>query len=436
MAPENLFLGSNVVQLVYVEVTPLTFASSQHVHLTSSVTCSTTKHVLQRLSLESSLASDKSKKTLVLEWARNDPVLYDVGKGAKTAARGNSIHHTSTIEQGYLKVQKASDERPHAGISEFAILSTTQKQDLIVPIMYLPSEDPTEFNALPCCVKAYGRRTNRSKLISQSEVAITDSTLVHVLPVHLARSYRPSHLQDDCGVGISESGSHARVHFLQALTGEIAAEVSQELNEDVLKNHNPETVTMLTQRMSRLLSEPILIGSTYDAFSKRRVRQTRRGLIRGMIDEFYEVPAVHASHFVGEERHMSFSLAETRHHMDPLKWEPSIIVHSPNNADGKTLLVQAIAASQLKPYNPTVHLIRGSALVARFGIQSDVAIESIVHRIIFNAAVSDRGQRSVCIILDQLDAMLPPHFSGRASAGDAGVPVMNAIGEFRLFYSY
>jgi hypothetical protein len=109
-----------------------------------------------------------------------------------------------------------------------------------------------------------------------------------------------------------------------------------------------------------------------------------------------------------------------------MQWEPSLIVHSSNHAAGKTLLVQAIAASKLIPHYPLIHVIPASSLLAKFGIHADAALESLLHGMIVSAAVSPC--RSICIILDQLDVMVPPHLSGRSSSGDSAVPILNATG--------
>ena len=38
--------------------------------------------------------------------------------------------------------------------------------------------------------------------------------------------------------------------------------------------------------------------------------------------------------------------------------------------------------------------------------------------------------KKVCIILDQMDMMLPPRLSGRSSAGDAALPVLTAMASY------
>ena len=89
------------------------------------------------------------------------------------------------------------------------------------------------------------------------------------------------------------------------------------------------------------------------------------------------------------------------------------------------MLTQAIAR-RVGGRSTRIHLIRPGYLLAKFGVDADAALESILHAIVVSAAAR---QKPVCIILDQLDAMLPPRLSGRSGGGDAAEPVLTAIGE-------
>jgi hypothetical protein len=112
-----------------------------------------------------------------------------------------------------------------------------------------------------------------------------------------------------------------------------------------------------------------------------------------------------------------------------LQWEPSLLIHSPSHADGKTLLAQAIAK---RVGCALVHTIRPATLLAMYGSHADAALESLLHAILVSAAISEKSSSSsggVCIILDHLDTMLPPRLSGRSSAGDAATPIFTAIGK-------
>jgi ATP-dependent 26S proteasome regulatory subunit len=104
--------------------------------------------------------------------------------------------------------------------------------------------------------------------------------------------------------------------------------------------------------------------------------------------------------------------------------EGALIVHSPNHGAGKTLLVRAIAQERLKCQ--AIHVIQPTSLLAQYGIDADAALESLLHSIVISAACQ---QKSICIILDHLDAMVPPPRSSRTSDGDAAMPVLKAIGE-------
>ena len=106
-----------------------------------------------------------------------------------------------------------------------------------------------------------------------------------------------------------------------------------------------------------------------------------------------------------------------------LSWEPSLLLHSPNHADGKTLLIQAIAQ---KIGCTKIHLIRPGQLMAKYGIHADSALECLLHGFLVSAATQDQR---ICIILDDLDGMMPPRMCGKSGAGDAAVPVFNAVGK-------
>ena len=414
MASENLFLGSNTIQLVYVEVTPLTF--------TGRLSCSIVKHLLQKLSLETSLSWKKSNHSLILELTSNEDILDDV---EDTGEENSTVHvkpSQVTLTYGYLKLRS---EGSTESFGESASIQSVANQNRKIPILYFPSEDPTDFNPLPCCVKAYCRRSNLTRKVAQCCAAVTRSTLVQILPFELTHPSPTDQIQDEHIIRMSGSRLHVRETFLQSLLGGTASEIS-DMKDEVLRNHNPATVRTLARRISRVLSKAVFIGTAPDAFVRKRTRQTRTQSMRRMIDKYYKVRGCHSNHTDGETGRTVASLGICTHPIDHLQWEPSIIVHSPNNAAGKTLLVQAIAESQMIDYNPTVHMIQGPALFARFGIHADVALESIVHEILIKAAVSNQSR---IIVLDQLDSMLPPHFSGRNNVGDSGVPVLNAIGK-------
>jgi hypothetical protein len=235
-----------------------------------------------------------------------------------------------------------------------------------------------------------------------------------------------------------------RERFPQELTGELGnAHLSEETQAQVLQNHNPDTIQALTLKLSLLLSQPIFIGTSADALKQRHEQKLVNASMRQALEAFGSTRS--AQHNVGDVPNQLFSIdvPSDRNHESSslhssaagppstkaLHWEPSLIIHSPDHAAGKTLLVQAIA-NNLKCQS--IHLIPAAALVAKYGIHADAGLESLLHGIIISAAVAER---SVCIILDHLDVLLPPRLSGRTVAGDAAGPVLNAIGTYVRAYT-
>lgn len=117
--------------------------------------------------------------------------------------------------------------------------------------------------------------------------------------------------------------------------------------------------------------------------------------------------------------------ATTSQQRSELFWWPSLLVHSPNHADGKTVLVQAIAKDHLGC--SLIHIIRPGVLLAKYGSQADAALETQLHSILTSAAC--RSEK-ICIILDHIDMMMPPQWSGRSSGGDAALPVLTAMASY------
>jgi hypothetical protein len=191
--------------------------------------------------------------------------------------------------------------------------------------------------------------------------------------------------------------------------------LSDELLEDVLRNHDATTVQALTLRMSLLMTQPITIGTTADAVILKRKRLHRSHAIQTALDSYCSIgtPVDFKTHLDAKTTDVPSSLREG-----------ALILHSPNHGAGKTLLAQAIAQDKLKC--KIIHVIQPGALLAQYGIHADAALESLLHSIVISAACR---RESSCIILDHLDAMLPPKVSGRTSTGDAAVAVLNAIGE-------
>jgi hypothetical protein len=240
---------------------------------------------------------------------------------------------------------------------------------------------------------------------------VTDSTLVRILRVESAA------LLSDFSFNVPVSNApHLDLDpWKTQLTGESCQKsLSNELLDEILHNHDATTVQALLLRMSVLMAQPIAIGTSADALVLQRKRLHRSRAIQRALDSYRSNGTPTAP-----ETHLDASVPSVPSSLQ----EGALIVYSPNHGAGKTLLVQAVAQIYLKC--KTIHVIQPGALLAQYGIHADAALESLLHAIVMSAACR---QESICIILDHLDSMLPPKMSGRTSAGDAAVPVLNAIG--------
>jgi hypothetical protein len=382
----GLCLGPSVLPLVFVEVTPLAWNKTQPISSSfpPPLSCAQVKHLLRYLSLRTEFSKSTDNR-LHVEWRKDRD---DTHNGLKS---------------GYLYW----DETPDRAIIEEATC----------PIFYLPSDDPTELEPIPCRILAY-----TSNALPVTEVMVTKATLVRVLPLQLAHSATGS--ADNKISTQNIVGPYVGEQFLQSLAGELDNfQLSEELQAQVLKNHNPATIQELTLRMSLLLSQPIHVGTTADALDLHWEQKSRKASMRRVLMKYCD-QSESGTNFTtitspeSAVSHGNFNRALT----SALHWEPSLIVHSSAHATGKTLLVQAIA----KQLDCLIHVIPAAPLLAKYGIHADAGLESLLHSIIMSAAASDKP---ICIILDHLDAFLPPRLSGRTSAGDAAVPVFTAIGK-------
>lgn len=260
-----------------------------------------------------------------------------------------------------------------------------------VPIICLPSSDPSVTETIPCHIKGFSKQR-----ISQfNSASVTRSTLVQILP------------------SLSDDQDH--LTFLDVVAGNLEAPTDQQLQQEVLRNHNEETIKSLQLYFKQMLAQSIQIGTTADALSNANRRNRRiLGLQRTM-----------RRHKRREERgetHQSTSQSSTNHQIHDTTWQPSLLFHSADHAAGKTLLVQAIA----KQLECQTHTISAGQLLAQYGTRADTALESQLHQWVIQAGLSNRP---VCIILDHLDTFLPPRLSNRSSAGDAALPILQAMGK-------
>jgi ATP-dependent 26S proteasome regulatory subunit len=188
------------------------------------------------------------------------------------------------------------------------------------------------------------------------------------------------------------------------------------MEEEVLQNHNQQTIDELYLKLSTTMI-PIRIGTTRDAFRVQKEQERQLIKIKQSIQAFC------CESTIEETIHKTSTLP--RNNKAGLQLWPSLIVHSPNHGDGKTLLVQAIVKKRLGC--SSIHVVRPGALLAKYGIRADAALESQLHAIIVSTACRNQ---SICIILDQLDTMMPPRLSGRSSSGDSALPVLNSMASY------
>jgi hypothetical protein len=104
----------------------------------------------------------------------------------------------------------------------------------------------------------------------------------------------------------------------------------------------------------------------------------------------------------------------------------ALLVHSPDHGAGKTEVIKAIARCRLGRRPVAVHVIRPDAMLARYGIHADTALQCVVHAIAMQAAVR---RQAVCIVLDGLEVVLSPT-KGDGGGGDAAVPVLHGMASY------
>lgn len=266
-----------------------------------------------------------------------------------------------------------------------------------VPILYIPSDNPIVTERQPCCVIAYAYQNNNPVAFCH----FSEDMLVRILPPRLATT---SLGENDRLSATTIPRSYQRDSFLSDLLGEDISEEDDEMMEQVLQSHNPETIDELTLKMSAA-TVSVRIGTTVDAIRVWEQHQRQLEKLQNSIQAFCggEVEKRPTSNNKGFQ-----------------SW-PSLIVHSPRHADGKTLLVRALAKKRL---GMVVHCIRPGALLAKYGVRADAALESQIHGILVSAACR---KQTVCLLLDPLDAMV---LSRRSSAGDAAGPVLNAMASY------
>ena len=404
----SLYMGSSSTPIVFAEIIPIVLVANENERYSP-------KQTIQRDDQQNvfPLTNFGVKQFLLRETRQSDAVVMS------GFASGDERRRQFFIRW------KEGDENDK--ITEFSSGCLCQSEDnntddlcssidpSNVPLVYIPSENPTILDRQPCCIIAYAYRNRATSLTTKessgSQIGmchISQDTLIRILPPRLATKSR-----SQLTASAFSAVDFRRESMLYDLIGEDGGgKISDEMIDEVVHNHNEETIQELTLKMSAVIAS-IKIGTTRDAF---RNQETQRKKMR-KIEQSFQVFSRTTS---TRERAVK---TESEDGMGVKSW-PSLIVHSPNHGDGKTLLVQALAK---RLGCSSTHLIRPGALLAKYSIRADSALESQLHAILISAACR---KEKVCIILDQLDMMLPARFSGRSNAGDAATPVFNSIASY------
>jgi hypothetical protein len=419
----NTFCGSAFCPVVYLEVIPLLFSSSDDAAL--ELSNFSVKHFLQRQTRKAQLAlpakyHDSSQSILQIEWIL--PRVEQDGSSTTTGLEGNG----NGLALGYL--QNGQEKRRAFMLGDLKDAESGSQRESF-PVFGLPSNDPMVLEPVPCALKVHAPHKFLSS--ASSRAMITSAALVRVLSPQKAVfvSTTSSSVPSEPSLSLPSSWNATASYFRQQLSGEIGHDfLPKQLQAEVLSNHNTDTIQALSLRMSIQCSHIAQIGTTQDAFQLRKRAISRsRGLQEAVQSRLQTTSGAPL-----QRAHATVQKSETsKSTKRSIPWEPSLLVHSRNHADGKTMLIQAIA-EQIGCSR--VHLLRPGPLLAHYGIHADTALESLLHGILVSAAATPDA-KPVCIILDHLDAMMPPQLSGRSGAGDAAIPVFNAIGTNESFVS-
>ena len=470
------FWGSSILSLIYVEVIPLipfpdhddhnNHNDNHHAFPISSVanlTAALVKHILQQYTLQASIVclfrnsptttttTTTGQHRLCIEWK---PHTDEITSHNDNMFATDETNPTS-LASGYLLLQSPPQQHqvddnddndknemiPATSVGSRAVIflpwdgnghdRTIQRN---VPVLYLPTSNPCDLHPLPCCVTAYTSSTGRAKSQGKtSEVLVTPDTLLRVLPPQKAYITNAIEMQSNIYSYPPRSipFQPAPDDFLHILSGDIPTYLSPETIDEIWNNHNPETIQTLTIRLKALLAQPIRIGTTPNALQQLRDQESQISAIRSAIQMYSQYKNIPLQQPLSDESPSSLhSHVDTRQKpgVGDIRWEPSLLVHSPSHGDGKTWLVQAIAQTTLNC--TSVHVLSAPTLLARYGIHADAALECWLHGTILSAAVAS-SHPTVCIILDHLDSMVSTHGSRQShetTNGDAAMPVLYAIG--------
>ncbi len=213
-------------------------------------------------------------------------------------------------------------------------------------------------------------------------------------------------------------------------TRSLSTQQQQERSDTVslhFKTQNATTIAELKFRMRQLIAEPIYIGTTpqtdhhLSSSTNRRGQVSRQQQIRTFLrsmNHSNHPPPDTTQRQVPNDDHATTSA--TSHTQSTVLRDVALLVHSPHANDDKLALVVTMASS----LDMIVHVIQPSALLAKFGIYADVALSSIVHAILIQAAVR---QQATCLIWDHWDDLRPSSRRNHTAMGDAANPILQSM---------
>jgi len=286
------------------------------------------------------------------------------------------------INQGILIVRRWIKNGESMSLYHGGILSVHNKREDYI-LMNVPTINVASLETCPCRVLGYGRPA----VAECTNVLVTQNTLIRILP---------------------NNKNNIMYSLLWNENSYIknAGELPTPPPPQTLRHiHECTTVETLRIRMSMLLDNEVLIGSTDAAILNYKRRKWRIVTMHKTLESY-----------LGRKKIAKDPLSQA----SQPKSDGSIIVHSPNHGDGKTLLVRKLAQS-LDCY---VHIIEVSSLLAIYGIHADAALETLLHSIVFSAAVR---QKRICIILDHLPAFGATASAKISSAPDATSPILMSM---------
>jgi len=355
-----------------------------------------------------------------------------------------------------------------------------------VPIIKIPSEDPTAAAGIPCLVRIHSSvLMTRGKHLSSVDhtytsqedtsycAYLTDATMVQICPpletvtILSQLSIAVINYVDNSNPPVFITSNSLHHHILGEIdisTRKLITLESDATDDNVLFCVDKDLIDSLTLRMHLLLSRTVYIGTTRDTFHNVHEKLNHRFNMRKSIQRFWRIK--------NKEEEEYHRRTWTTKSTDQLNYTYSNIlstmnygaltVYNPHAASGKTTLVSYIARKILKCNR--VHILNGAAIFAKYGTSSaDSALETMIHSLILSTAVECHGSNSsiqrnnntdidsphsplesgtnigsICIILDHLESFVSSRIAGSDYNGskDPFDPALTAIGELIVTFTF